>query len=198
MIYVDAHPAAAQICLEIDTLPRRAALSAQIENCIVFIASSAGLMDGEMKMNTFMLDILQLDSATWQSVSGPTLERTVCLKHLKSLHQGLQRRRDGGFVLFPDLDLEDYGTLLDAFDIPKIERQARDTPILDLRVLVGVLEDFIWFKLCGQPLRSFSGAALSVQENIGYDYDGQWFDFDFPYVKISQAYELFKLLKKMC
>lgn len=149
-----------------------------------------------MKLATFVLETLLVDTAVWRSMSGATLASSVCLKHLKSLHRGIRRRESGGLP-FPGLDLADYGQALDEGLEKELRRCARAAP--DLAALVDSLEDFIWFKLCQQPLRSFSGAELDLQENLNYVQESMdWFDSSFPYVRVDQVYETFKVLRQMC
>lgn len=175
-------------------------LSSQIEDCIEFIASagaSTSKLDGNVTLTSFILDTLQVDPSSWQEVSCPTLTSSVCLHHLKSLYREMIRRESGG-LLFPGLNLTEYGAELSDGDAEALRVCARD--VVDLACLLDSLEDFIWLKLSRQALSEFSGRALSLHENMSYVHEGgEWFDADsFPQLKVEQAYAVFEELKQMC
>ena len=106
--------------------------------------SSAWKLDGDTKLQTFVLEISLLDAAVWDEMACPTINSSVCLKHLKSLQRGI-RRREREDCLFPDMDMADYGAPLTADQEQQLRRCARQAT--QLSVLVDAMEDFIWFKV---------------------------------------------------
>ena len=76
-----------QIWIEVDIDHRRALLTSQLEDCVTFLASSSSAggaeLDGETKLESYLLNTLLLDEKKWAEMKCPTLCSQVKLCHLK-------------------------------------------------------------------------------------------------------------------
>jgi hypothetical protein len=149
-------------------------------------------MSGDTKLCAFILDILMIDSTKWTEVSCPTLNTSVCLKHLKSVMNGLYERQHGGNA-FHDL-AEKFKKPLTSIQVDSLKRCGQRAK--DLTILVNTLKDF---------LLKLQESSLVFEEyikfNLPYIGDGlldgcDWFEEFFPAdLKLESTYETYLLLK---
>lgn len=76
-----------QIWVEVDIDHRRSILTSQLEDCVTFLANSSAAsgaeLDGETKLEAYLLNTLLLDEKKWAEMKCPTLCSQVKLCHLK-------------------------------------------------------------------------------------------------------------------
>ena len=82
-----------------------------------------------------------------------------------------------------------------------MRRCARKATRLELLVVVEALDDFIWFTLSEQPLRSLLHGGYPLQHHLDATSEtnfSEWFEEDFPQeIMCSQAFEAYRILKEM-
>lgn len=185
-----------QIWTEIDTEDRLTRVLTQLEDCVAFIASSAGTgvqLSGDTKLSSFVLDVLMVNERKWMDAATTAINTSVHLKHLKSLSTGLHERRMGGNI-FKDLSEKFKKRLSDVHKNALLEclRAAGS----ETQLLANALRTFL-LKLMQSGL-SFDAYLyynlLYVDESV-LD-ECSWYEMHFPKdVSIEYTWEVFLLLE---
>jgi hypothetical protein len=184
-----------QLWIEIDTEHRLSLLMTQLEDCVSFISSASGRsqINGDTKLSSFLTDVLMIDSQKWADISCPTMITYVCLKHIKSVINGLNERKHGGNLFYnlpakfkKSLTTEQTNRLIQCVKHAK-----------DLKILVNALHDL---------LMKLNESGLTFEEfifyNLPYVGDGQldgcdWYQEWFPKdLTLDYTYETYYLLKR--
>ena len=184
-----------QIWEEIDTEYRLVRLTQQIEDCIVFLVQqqAKSAIQNEMKLSSFIIDILMIDSSVWNDLCGPTIATSVHLKHIKSLLDGLRERKLQGNI-FTDLPSK-YRTPLTSAHIESLQVFLPKCP--NTHLLLSALKDFLL--MLSQSELTF---IQYIYDNLPYIGEGlladcSWYDDYFPRdITLEYAYEVYTWIKK--
>jgi hypothetical protein len=192
-----------QIWSEVDIDHRRALLTSQLEDCVTFLANSSSQgtsLDGETKLETYLLNTLLLSPQRWAEMSCPTLSAQVRLCHLKALLDGLEERRFGGDPL-RDLPARFRAAPLEPAHQAALRRAwDRATPE-EGQELVDVMREFLLqqFVPAGESGSMYGTTLFNYLQ--WSEYRPAWFDDEaegFPQdLEIKYAYECFHFLRTL-
>ena len=136
-----------QLLDEVDLHDRYTQLMRMLDACVsfllFFVGSSSTYIHPNTPLRTIVLDAMMLPEHEWNCVAGPTLNKHVCLKHIKSMRTGLDRRQHGG--AFSTLDAQyRTGTLTE-------EEQAALSPFRTVKTVTNTVQDMLQY-LCTHPV----------------------------------------------
>lgn len=183
-----------QIWSEVDIEHRLVMLTAQLEDCISFLTSAGGSasLDGEMKLETYLLHTLLLDPAKWAEMSCPTICSQVRLCHLKSLLDGIEERRSGGDPLKDIMPSRFRVPLTDK--LSKQLRQAVDA-VHSLEVVSATTDTLLQCLLNYFNTEAGSMYGSTLAEYLEWaGADAEWFPKD---ISLQYAYHTYHLLKSL-
>jgi hypothetical protein len=185
-----------QIWEEIDTETRLLMLEQQLEECVAFIGSagSAGRLNGDTKLASFVLDTLLIDESRWAEMACPTVTNAVCLRHIKAVINGINERKNSGDV-FHDLPSM-YREELSEAQLEALRKCAQSAG--NLQMLVTALFDFIMMlKTASYNFDAYIFANL-FDIGDGSLYDEQWYHDSFPRdIMNTQSYATYTALRGM-
>ena len=186
-----------QILVEVDLHQRYTELVKQLEDCIAFLLfflSSSARMSGDTKLSVFITEAMLVSPATWAEVTSSSIDKEVCLKHLKSLVTGLDERQHGGE--FYKLKSQ-YKEKLSPEQIEQLRvcvPHSDNTPLLldTLREMIAMLSS--------GPLATNPDLKSNLY-NVGDGYDlstMRWFTQYFPEsISIRAVYHTYVALKSL-
>jgi hypothetical protein len=185
-----------QIMVEVDLDLRYLRLMKQLEDCVAFLnsfLSSTSSMNGETKLCSFIVEAMLVSPQAWKEISCASIDREVCLKHIKSLITGMDERQNGGE--FYKLDSKYREQLSpEHVELLKLLVHKADNITLVLQALKDMMD------MLSSPLYT----APSLKANLYYVGSGDelagcaWYDQYFPEsIGIENILETFRAINNM-
>jgi hypothetical protein len=182
--------------VEVDLDHRYQRLTKQLEDCVAFLTfflSSTSRMNGDTKLSAFIQEAMLVSTDVWREVSCATIDREVCLRHLKSLINGMDERQNGGEFYKLDAKYREPLPQDGADALREFVKRAED---------VGLVTEVL--KEMMDMLSSPMSTAPSVKENLYYVgrgdelYGCAWYESHFPStIRIESILETYRTIKSL-
>jgi hypothetical protein len=184
-----------QIMVEVDLDHRYVRLTTQLEDCVAFLSfflSSTSRMNGDTKLCTFIVEAMLVGADVWKEISCASVDREVCLKHLKSLISGMDERQNGAFHKLNDK----YRAPLPKEHLEALKGFVKQAA--DVGLVVEVMRDMM--DMLTSPMSTAPELKNNLY-NIGRGdelYDMEWYVEGFPDdIKVESILEAYKAIKSM-
>ena len=180
-----------------DLHQRYTELVTQLEDCIAFLLfflSSSARMSGDTKLSSFITEAMLVSPVAWAAVSSNSIDKEVCLKHLKSLVNGLDERQHGGEFYKLKTQYKEKLTVDQMEQLRVCVQHAENLPLL-LDTLREMME-----MLSSGPIATNPDLKSNLY-NVGDGYDlstMRWFTSHFPEtISIRAVYHTYLTLKSI-